>query len=224
LFPGQLVTGYDLSRDDRVVAAVVEGDSQTAVWLARLDGREPPRRVPGGVGDIPKFGREGEIVYRAERGILYRIREDGSGREKIGETSTNVVGTASPDGAWLSARASRDSPLMLYSTGGQPPRQVWSSSEISRLRWSLDGTYAYLSIQEAHQSAFAFGRTYVLPPSRGSVFPAVPPGGFRTEADIAALPGVVMLPHGDVALGPSPSVYAFSRVTSTRNLYRIPLR
>ena len=28
---------------------------------------------------------------------------------------------------------------------------------------------------------------------------------------------------GDLALGPSPSVYAFSRITTTRNLYRIPL-
>ena len=223
LFPGQLVTGYDLSRDDRVVAAVVEGNSQSQLWLARLDGREPPRRIPGAVGDIPKFGREREVVYRAETGTLYRISEDGTGREKIGQTSTNVVGTVSPDGGWLSARGPNDSPLMLYSTSGQPARPVWSSRAISRVRWSLNGSRAYLSIQEAQQSAFALGRTYVLPLSPGSVLPPLPPGGFRTEADIAALPGVEVLPHGDVALGPSPSVYAFSRITSTRNLYRIPL-
>jgi hypothetical protein len=51
----------------------------------------------------------------------------------------------------------------------------------------------------------------------------VPPGGFRTEEEIAALPGVEVLPYSDVALGPSSSVYAFSRVTTSRNLYRIPL-
>jgi hypothetical protein len=52
----------------------------------------------------------------------------------------------------------------------------------------------------------------------------MPAGGFQTEAEIAALPGVEMLPYGDPALGSSPGVYAFSRITTTRHLYRIPLR
>lgn len=223
LFPGKLVTGYDLSRDDRVVATVVEGESHTGLWLAWLDGREPPRRIPDVIGDIPKFGREGEIVYRLA-GTLYRIREDGTGRETIGDVANNVVGSVSPDGEWLTGFGARDSPLMLFSTSGRASRPMWSSAGISRLRWSLDGSQAYLSIQATQQSAFAIGRTYVLPLAQGSALPAVPPGGFATEADIAAVPGVEMLPHGDVALGPSPSVYAFSRVTTTRNLYRIPLR
>ena len=80
------------------------------------------------------------------------------------------------------------------------------------------------SIQVRPASAFAVGRTYVLPLARDSVLPRIPPGGFRTEAEIAALPGVEVLPYGDLVLGPSPSVYAFSRVTTTRNLYRIPLQ
>jgi Tol biopolymer transport system component len=225
LFPGQLVTGYDLSRDDRVVAAVVEGETQTGLWLAWLDGREPPRRIPEAAGDIPKFGRKGEIVYRvAEAGTLYQIREDGTGREKIAQISGNVVGTVSPDGEWFSARAQRDSALMLHSTSGQGSRPVLVSSEIARWRWSLDGSRAALSFQTTPQSAFAVGRTYVLPLAPGSVLPGVPPGGFRTEADVAAMPGVEVIPHGDLSLGPSSSVYAFSRITTTRNLYRIPLQ
>ena len=68
------------------------------------------------------------------------------------------------------------------------------------------------------------GRTYVLPLGPGSVLPVVPAGGFPTEEAIAATPGVELLAHGDVGLGPSPSVYVFSRVTTTRNLYRIPLQ
>jgi hypothetical protein len=40
---------------------------------------------------------------------------------------------------------------------------------------------------------------------------------------LAAVLGVQVLPHGDVSLGPSPSVYAYSPETTTRNLYRIPL-
>jgi hypothetical protein len=88
---------------------------------------------------------------------------------------------------------------------------------------AVDGKYAFLSIQYGQASAFAFGRTYVLPLERGSVLPSMPTGGFRTEADVAAAPGVQILPYGDVGPGPSPATYAFSRVTAARNLYRIPL-
>jgi hypothetical protein len=80
-----------------------------------------------------------------------------------------------------------------------------------------------LSVQYGAASAFGVGRTYVLPVEPGAVLPALPPAGFQSEAEIAAVPGVEVIPHGDVALGPSSSIYAFSRVTTTRNLYRIPL-
>ena len=75
LFPGQLVTGYDVSRDDRVVAAVLEREGHTGVWVAWLDGREPPRRIPHADGDSPKFGRDGEILFRVaekDTGVVYR--------------------------------------------------------------------------------------------------------------------------------------------------------
>ena len=70
LLPGETVTGFDLSRDDRIVAAVVERDGGEHVWLAFLDGRTLPRRIPmaGGVmprGLEPRFGPAGEIIFRA---------------------------------------------------------------------------------------------------------------------------------------------------------------
>ena len=225
LFPGQLVTGYDVSRDDRVVAAVVERDGRTRLWLAWLDGREPPRRIPQADGDNPRFGRDGEILFRVHEGatgVLYRIRENGEGREKIAQVTGTVFGTVSPDGEWLSS-IGPDKEMILLSTSGQASRPFIPRSEISRLRWSPDGTRAYLSLQDGRTSAFAVGRTYVFSLASGSVLPHMPPGGFRTEAQIAALPGVQVLPYGDLAPGPSPSIYAFSRVTTTRNLYRIPL-
>ena len=72
-------------------------------------------------------------------------------------------------------------------------------------------------------AAFAYGRTYVLPVRRGSMLPDLPARGFRSEGEVAAVPGVQVIEHGDVAPGPTPSVYAFSRETVQRNLYRIPL-
>ena len=225
LFPGQLVTGHDVSRDDRVVAAVLERDGKTGVWLAWLDGREPPNRIPHADGDNPRFGRDGEIVFRGlegNSGVLYRIRENGERRERIAQLSGAVFGTVSPDGEWLSSPGP-DSSTILYSTSGRPSLTLLPNSRSTRLRWSLNGLQAYMSIQYGQASAFGTGQTYVLPLAPGSVLPPIPPGGFRTEADVAAVPGAQVLPYGDVALGPSPSVYVYSRITTTRNLYRIPL-
>jgi Tol biopolymer transport system component len=226
LFPGQLVTGYDVSRDDRVVAAVVEGEGKTGAWLGWLDGRQPPRRIPQADGDNPRFVNDGEIVFRAvenNTGVLYRIQENGERREQIADVTGNVFGTVSPDGEWLSVRGTDTSKIALLSISGRPPLPLYPYSQTSRMRWNLNGTRAYISIQHGQASAFAVGRTYVLPVAGGSVLPHIPPGGFRSEEELAAVPGVEILPHGDVTLGHSPSVYAFSRVTTTRNLYRIPL-
>ena len=149
LFPGQLVTGYDVSRDDRVVAAVLEREGHTGVWVAWLDGREPPRRIPHADGDTPKFGRDGEILFRvAEKntGVVYRILENGERREKIARVNGMVFGTVSPDGEWLSAIGMNNSQMTMFSTSGKPSFPLYPYSQSSRLRWSQDGRRAYLSI------------------------------------------------------------------------------
>ena len=81
-----------------------------------------------------------------------------------------------------------------------------------------------VSVQVGEASGFASGRTYALPLGRPGALPALPPGGFRSVAELAAVPGVQVLPYADFAAGPTSSMYAFSRETITRNLYRIPLR
>lgn len=55
------------------------------------------------------------------------------------------------------------------------------------------------------------------------MLPQMPSGGFRTEEQIAALPGVTMIPHGDLGPGTSPNVYVFSQTTVLSNIWRIPL-
>jgi len=227
LFPGQLVTGYDLSGNDRVVAAVMEPDGRTHVWLSWLDRREPAKRIPQAEGDNPRFTPTGEIVFRVlvgNSGVLYRIRPDGSGREQIARVGGSVFGTISPDGEWLTGTDVEQNHTVAYSMTGRPSVLVLPSSQSSRLRWSQDGAHVYLSVQYGSANAFGTGRTYVLPRANGSALPPAPTTGFITEADIAAVPGTQVLPYGDVAPGPDPSIYAFSRVTTTRNLYRIPLR
>ena len=67
------------------------------------------------------------------------------------------------------------------------------------------------------------GRTYVLPTRPGSLFPDLPAGGFRSAAELTAVPGVRVIDAADIDPGPSPDVYAYSREVVQRNLYRIPL-
>ena len=57
-----------------------------------------------------------------------------------------------------------------------------------------------------------------LPPGR--MLPEIP--AEATREDLAKLPGLRLIGTPDVTPGPTPEVYAFSRETVHRNLYRIP--
>jgi hypothetical protein len=70
----------------------------------------------------------------------------------------------------------------------------------------------------------ATGRTYVLPTQQSTLLPDLPVGGFRSEAQLAAVPGVKVIEAADIDPGPTPDIYTFSRETVQRNLYRVPLR
>ena len=60
-----------------------------------------------------------------------------------------------------------------------------------------------------------------LPP--GQTFPEMPAGGFQSEDELSRIRGVQTIDTPDVAPSLDPDVYAFSRVSTQRNLYRIPL-
>ena len=224
LFTGQMVTAFDLSGDDRVVAAVPAPDGKSQLWLGWLDSREPSRRIADIEGDNPRFAADGEIVFRAPEGngyALNQVREDGTGRQRIAPVNTFVFGGVSPDGRWMGV-SDRES-LTFYSFRGDPPIRFLGAGFVARARWSVDGTRLYLSLQIGETSAFGFGRTYIIPLAAGALLPRAPAAGFQTEAELASIPGVQVLPYADVGAGLTPDVYAFSRTTTTRNLYRIPL-
>jgi hypothetical protein len=108
-----------------------------------------------------------------------------------------------------------------FPIGGGPPILIFGDNCI--LRWQPGGKLLYLSIFTGMQSAGATGRTYILPLPPGKMLPNIPPGGFRSEAEIATLPGARVIDAADVAPGPTSDVYAFSRQTMQRNLYQIPI-
>jgi hypothetical protein len=66
-------------------------------------------------------------------------------------------------------------------------------------------------------------RSYIIPVMPGEALPRMPPEGFRSEEDVARVPGARRIDAVAVP-GPSPDVYVFYRGTTQRNLYRVPLQ
>ena len=67
------------------------------------------------------------------------------------------------------------------------------------------------------------GKAYVLPVAPGRLVPESLAHGFPSEPDILKLPGARVITSSDVAPGPTGDIYAFTRESVQRNLYRVPV-
>ncbi len=215
---------YDISPDDRrVVLTVADSEGKARLWVLPIDRSTPPRQIPDVVGHQSAFGLPGEVLFAGNEGnqrFLYRVREDGRELRKAIEHPGDLLGV-SPDGRSVVAWADKQGATVYPLDGGAPVR-IWGRD--TRLRWSSDGRFLFMSLSSAAGTFYSGGRTYVIPLEPGRLLPEIPAGGFQTEAEIATLPGVQIIEAADVAPGPTASVYAFSRETTQRNLYRIPIR
>jgi len=235
LLPGLEIFGppgraFQISPDGReVVAAVKDRDGRKSLWLAALDRQSPPRQIPNAEGDGPVFGPDGEIFFRKIEGKsawVYRVREDGGGLRRLGEQAIALPAGISRDGKWVIARVQLErgeSVIALPVSGGGAARTIIASGTSIHLAWSPDGRLIFISAPTAPTATHVVGRTYVIPLPPGQMFPVVPEGGFQSQADLAKLPGVRIVEAFDTAPGPTPEVYAFSRATVQRNLFRIPI-
>ena len=57
----------------------------------------------------------------------------------------------------------------------------------------------------------------------GEMLPSVPPSGFPSKEAVAALPGARLVSEESVFPGPNPSIYAFTKIATQRNIYRVPV-
>jgi hypothetical protein len=201
---------------------VADPSGKGRLWVVPLDRSTPPRQISDVEGHQPVFGPPGEIVFRVnERNgpFLYRVREDGRELRKAIEPSGDLLGV-SLDGRSLVAWVDTGGATIYPLDGGAPVR-IWGRD--ARLRWSSDGRSVFMSISSTAGTLYSGGRTYVIPLQPGRLLPEMPAGGFQSEAELARLPGVRIIEAADVAPGSTSSVYAFSRETTQRNLYRIPI-
>ena len=224
VLPGFPIVGsdaYDVSPDSRrVVVQTLDRNGQSRLWVAPLDRTSPPRQIPNVAGRDPRFGPGGDIFFNQSEGdslIAYRVREDGTRLRRVMEQPSPArLRSLSPDGQWLLGFSNWAYPL----AGGDRVR-IWPTGAL-HLKWSVDAKVLFMEVQTSFP--WGSGQTYVVPLRPGHMFPEIPPGGFQSEAELQRLPGVRVIDTFDVAPGPTADVYAYSRETVQRNLYRIPIR
>jgi serine/threonine protein kinase len=220
-------SAFDISRDGRqVVVESIDAQGRHLLWLAPLDRRSPPRQIPNVEGDGPLFGPGSDVFFRRREGaygFVYRVRQDGTGLRRVSAHPVIELEAVSPDERWIVAYArpseEQTGVMLALPDGGGRPVGIYGAG--TRVKWSLDGRTLYLSLSGGSMS-FA-GKTYAVPLKGSGVLPDVPSGGYESEGEIAAVPGVRIIDAVDIAPGPTLETYAYSRQTVQRNLYRVPV-
>src|SRR5207249_468755 len=129
----------------------------------------------------------------------------------------NAMGV-SPDGRWLCAQdSSAWGAMMLYPAGSGSPIRVCASCSLPQgtdpvprgMSWTADGKFVYLKFADS---------TYAIPLQPRQMLPLIPASGFTSKEAVAALPGARLVSEQSVYPGPNPSVYAFVKVSTQRNI------
>jgi hypothetical protein len=149
---------------------------------------------------------------------LVRIGKDGSRQSKVVPYSIGNVNSISPDRRWIAVLLSGR--VVAVPTAGGDPRPIYRNSTPA-VRWSADGKFFYLGVQG--RSLTSDGKTVAIPVPPGETLPQLPPAGILGLEEATALPGARVLDRWDIAPGPDPSVFAYTKTAVHRNLYRIPL-
>ena len=168
---------------------------------------------------IAKLGEQSYTVEIEEIGkSVYRVAVDGSGLRQVIENPVPLLHAVSPDGRWIvgwTPLPDDGMALQAFSLSGGDAVRI---ADFVGLTWSPRGNS--LAVTGGPVPA---NRTYIIPLSAGEQLPPIPREGFRSEDDVANIPGARRIDARTVP-GPTPEVYAFYRGTTQRNLYRVPVQ
>ncbi len=224
VLPGYSMEAYTVSRDAKEIAFVMKDKTgRPNLWVAPTSRRSSPRNLSAAViEDSPLFLPDGELVVRAIEGgsnYLYRMKTDGSQRRRITQDRILDSFAVSPDGRWVAVTIpgpGDDRPILTTAYATDGTAKVALCTEWGQFQWDNAGKTAFLAFPAL------FDGTYALPIMRNTGLPKLPPDGVARMDDIpdakthAAIPWIVRS-------AVSPSVYAYERQETRRNLYRIQL-
>ena len=220
-----LIKGYSVSRDGKQVAFVRKDQSgHPGIWVAPTNRRSSPILISPetAIEDSPFFLPDGDLVFRAIEGssnFLYRMKADGTDRRKISSQRVFDAFSVSPDGRWLLAVSpgpdeEHTAQATAFAVDGSTSVPVCRG--YCHLTWDSAGKFAYLFFPALYEG------TYPLPVLPHTGLPKLPPAGIARIEDLASAKAAPPISETvESALGPS--IYAYSRQNTRRNLYRIPL-
>jgi len=223
VLPGIKIFSYSLSPDDnQVTFDTAERAGEHRLWIASTEHRFAPRQI--GSGFTPVYSPSGYIYFGADEGgqrYLYRVKEDGTGKQKVLSGPIMRPLSISPDERFVLVSGSLNAQenwwvVEAVPVAGGPTVPLCSSW--CEVRYSRDGKAMYfvsLSISSDYT-------TYVVPLVRGTDLPKLPSKGFQSEAELKK--AAIQVIPASAWPGPDSSTYSFSKSSSHWNLYRIPLQ
>jgi len=227
---GFSIREYDISRDEKqVVFSTRPAGEASQVWLVSLDQSAPPRRIAATGEDVPRFGPNGQVLFRLTDGkahYLARMGRDGGNQLKVVSSPIVEARAVSPDRrlALLFVRKESGVPdevgTIAVPIAGGPTRNICT---VCSAAWSPDGKYFYVALDQPCGTTPS-GLMLAIPVPPGETLPALPAGGILTEAEALAIPGARVIDPGDIIARPDPSTYAYVKSAVHANLFRIQLR
>jgi DNA-binding winged helix-turn-helix (wHTH) protein/Tol biopolymer transport system component len=226
VLPRYPMQDYSVSRDGKEVAFTMNDQgSRSKIWVAPTNRRSSPLRISSSVAeDSPLLLPGGDLVFRATEGganFLYRMKTDGSARQKISPERILDSYSISPDGRWVIAETpgyGDDEHITLGTTKAfaiNGTATVTLCSGYCLASWDTSGRFVYFTFPDVKKGS------YTLPVMRDSGLPRVSPSATSIE-DITNQKAITAIPW-EVESAVNPSVYAYTRLNTRRNLYRIQL-
>ncbi len=228
LLPDYLTEHYNVSPDGkRVVFLSVDQSGHSQLWLAPLDASSPPRRLASPeYADRALFDPHGGVLFAGGEGgvyYLYHVNDDGTGLRKLLPGTVSFLYAISPEGRAVAVWVGADVYVDAYDGTSQTLicRGCATAGEENRgvtpplLSWSSDRKFLYLHDRTR--------QTWAVPLRPGQLLPSLPDKGLVHLSDVVHLPGARAFPEPRAFAGADPSIYAYPRVTTHRNIYRIPV-
>ena len=225
VLPGYAMQDYTISPDGKeVVFAKADASGHTGLWVVALNHRSAPRHLESAaIEDSPRFLPDGDLLFRSVEGgidFLYRMRIDGTQRQKIIPERIFDLFDASPNGRLalvlgVGSDEEKSPTVMVVPLEGGAGVRICSIA--CWAGWSVRGEFMHLNFyQSADQS------TYLLPLREPGGIPDVVIENESAET-LKKVKTMAVIPH-QVGSVLSKSLYAYTVVSTQRNLYRIPLQ
>jgi hypothetical protein len=234
--PDFLIRNFDVDRDGRhVVFDTFNVAGRSEIWLAALDGSEPPRRLSpeGQLGEErPVFAGSARHIYYLQQESqgtrsLGRMNVDGTGRQTVSSDPITFLVNVSPDEKWaLVWKAGNGNDTIAVSLAGEAPRVLCSCAaepifqDSPRVSWSADGRTMIVNVRTGASGGVSAA---IVPLPPGTSLPVWTASIAPSANDLFHLPGARQVREASITPGRSGESYAYTRETQQRNLFRVRL-